>query len=68
MGHHTGSFMYISAPSPSYHIDTALALVLSPSCYESVDIIGVSCSPYFIMFVVFRLSPIGLRFSQFKES
>jgi len=32
--------------------------------YESVDIIGWSCSPYFILFVVFRLSPIGLCLNQ----
>ena len=36
--------------------------------YESVDIIGRSCSPYFILFIVFRLSPIGLRLSQFEKS
>jgi len=67
-GHHTGSFTYISASSPSHHIGTALALVLGPSCYKSVDIIGGSHIPYFVLFVVFRLSPIGFRLSQFEES
>ena len=68
MGHHTGSFTYILASSPSHHIGTALALILSLSYYESVDIIGGSCGPYFILFVVFRLSPIEFRLSQFEES
>ena len=35
--------------------------------YVSVVIITESYSPYFIMFIVFRLSPIGLHLSQFEE-
>jgi len=35
--------------------------------YESV-IIGGSYSPYFILFVIFRLSPIRLHLSHFEES
>ena len=47
-GHHTSSSMYISAPSPSCHIGTTLALIFwALVVHESVDIIGGSCSPFY---------------------
>jgi len=49
------------------HINATLALVLSLIVYESVDIIGGSYSQYFILFIVYRLSPIGPRLSQLRS-